>query len=1067
MAATEPVVPTSSLRVICSGVQNPTVDIVSIPSLPQLLPSYQPRDETSWIRDVFSHQFPTARVLLFRYDFAKSPTDVSWLQILREGTTLLYELIHQRSHPKEMNRPLVFICHSFGGMVLKQALLSAKQNVELSSIFKSTIGVLFFGCIHNHTPATFQTACIRCAALEMRIPLGRHEVSASLKGCDKWNILKDTLDKFRQLDIHFPIWSYCETRKTTYKTRRLRLAESLIACEEPLARLNIDKERFFQVDMDHLQISSFPTRGHPLFQQIIAVLNGMLATCKELQVSEEAAKDIDVEQTETTSEGSLSLTIEGSGLATPTSSNGSDDLGHLTEIQTRPLRLPCRSILPHKENLNFVGRSDIILRIHSILQPDNPGNKPNAQSVFALCGLGGVGKTQVAIRFAMEYMASFQAVLFAHADEPANLLADFARFAVDLGLVDPEESDRLYSYVPWLLVFDNADNPDGTILKFWPHCNRGAILITSRDKRLAARFGCQILPPLQEDEAVDLLLKLTSMESLKVPETDTFGDVEHGNNHQEQLQAARQIVHRLGCLPLGIYQAANLIVNDFCLLTEFLSAYDYRDLVTSGGGEGLFHNPIEEPYRHTLLNVWSMNFDSLSEDCQKLLNALSLLNPDMIELDMLASGATKASKAGERGWSIIDSPRKLAKQKAMLLHSSLLDQNHMAKTLSMHRLVQASCQYRMTPEQRQQAFHMASSLLHHVWPVAPRKNRHRPDLWPTQGRLLPHVLSMCRFYESSQQEDKTSLVGTREFAELLYNASWHNYERGTFEHSEPLLRAAEHYCLGHDGCELILADIYGARASVATETNQPSLALENFTLQYEFIDRAVKRGMVELPDIRYCFGVGGMGNGTHSMGQYEDAERWYRKCFDAFEGLNADKRIYGGNLAFCLIWQGKLDKTQEVIDPIINSVPDTGFRTGYIMYPLGNLQIARGEMDNAFKTHSDALRIYRLSLGDKHHRTADLCHKVGWHHHARKEYAQAVELLNRALAVYEARPTWYRNERARTKYKLGCVLQDMGKIEEGSQLINDAEQIRRDILGPNVLPGGERDFDALVMFWSR
>lgn len=262
------------------------------------------------------------------------------------------------------------------------------------------------------------------------------------------------------------------------------------------------------------------------------------------------------------------------------------------------------------------------------------------------------------------------------------------------------------------------------------------------------------------------------MKNLKAPGTNTFGDGEYQSNHQQQLQAARQIVRRLGCLPLGIYQAANLIVNDFCLFTEFLSAYDYRDLVTSTEGKGLFRTPIEEPYRHTLLNVWSMNFDSLSEDSQRLLNMLSLLNPDLIELDMLADGAIKASNAGERGWSIIDSPRKLAKQKAVLLHSSLLDQNPMAKALSMHRLVQAACQYRMTPEQQQQAFHMASSLLHHMWPVAPRKNRHRPDLWPAQGRLLPHVLSLCRFYENSQQEDKTSLAGTREFAELLYNASW-------------------------------------------------------------------------------------------------------------------------------------------------------------------------------------------------------------------------------------------------------------------------------------------------------
>lgn len=197
--------------------------------------------------------------------------------------------------------------------------------------------------------------------------------------------------------------------------------------------------------MDHLQISSFPTRGHPLFQEILVVLNGMLATCKQLQVSEEAARDTDVEQTETASERSLSLTFGRSGAATPTSSNSSDELGRLAETRTRQLRLPCRSILPHKENLNFVGRSDILLRIYRMLQPDKPGNKPNTQSVFALCGLGGVGKTQVAIRFAMEYMSSFQAVLFAHADEPANLLGDFARFAVDLGLVDPEESDRLYS----------------------------------------------------------------------------------------------------------------------------------------------------------------------------------------------------------------------------------------------------------------------------------------------------------------------------------------------------------------------------------------------------------------------------------------------------------------------------------------------------------------------------------------------------------------------------------------------------------------------------------------------
>ncbi|KAI1841737.1 hypothetical protein JX266_012105 [Neoarthrinium moseri] len=977
MTSIESELPEGGLRIVCSGVQGPTVDIVSIPSLPQLLPSYQPRDQESWIRDVFTHQFPTARVILFHYDFAKPPAaEACWLQILREGTTLF-----------------------FGGMVLKQvgrimlskplwgnnsdfyeALLSARQNPEFSSIFESTIGVLFFGCIHNHSPATFETTCLKCAVLEMHIPLVKHEVSTALKDCDKWGILKDTLDKFRQLDIHFPIWSYCESRKTSYKTHRLRPAESSILCTEPLARLNIDQELFFQVDMDHVEISLFPTRGHPLFQQILAVLNEMLAACKHTQSTEDSVL-VDDEDQHVLSD---SITYS-SGAATPSSSKILEEF-HMQRVD-RQINLPCRSIFPHKENPNFIGRASILETMYRVLYPD----------------------------------------------------------------------------VPCLLIFDNADNPDSSFLdKFWPQCSNGAILITSRVRTLATSFGGQVLQPLEEGEAVDLLVKLTRSQGPDASEQASG----HEELQVEQREAARQIVRRLGCLPLGIYQASKLIVNDFCLLTDFLSAYDYRDLVNPPESARIFRNPNEEPYRHTLLNVWSMNFESLSQDSQTLVNVLSFLNPDSIELELLAKGAQKMSRAGKNDWSIIDSTKKLTQQKAGILQSSLVDQNSATKTLSMHRLVQAACQYRMAPENRQDTFEMALSLLHHMWPVAPRNNRHRPDLWPSHARLLPHVLSLCRFYEDSQ-EDATPISGTLEFAELLYNASWYNYERGTFEHLEPLLRAAEHYCLRHENCEVVLADIYGAKASVATETNRQDTALENFQLQYTFLDRAIAKGTIELPHIRYCFALGGMGNGTQGMSQYVNAEQWYRECYKAYDGLDGDRKIYGGNLAFCLIWQGKLAEAEDILSPLIKDAPDMEFKTGYIMYPLGNLQIAQGEWEKAFRTHSHALKIYQHTLGDKHHRTADLCYKVGWHYHARKQYVEAMDLLHQALCVFDARPTWYRNEISRTKYKLGCVLQDMGKLNEGSQLINDAEQIRRDILGPGVAPGDERNFDELVMFWSR
>lgn len=77
------------------------------------------------------------------------------------------------------------------------------------------------------------------------------------------------------------------------------------------------------------------------------------------------------------------------------------------------------------------------------------------------------------------------------------------------------------------------------------------------------------------------------------------------------------------------------------------------------------------------------------------------------------------------------------------------------------------------------------------------------------------------------------------------------------------------------------------------------------------------------------------------------------------------------------------------------------------------------------------------------------------------------DLLRQALAVFDARPIWYRNERARTMFKLGCVLQDSGNTEEGQLLVKQAEELRREILRATVPPGDEKEFDTLVMFWSR
>ena len=73
-------------------------------------------------------------------------------------------------------------------------------------------------------------------------------------------------------------------------------------------------------------------------------------------------------------------------------------------------------------------REDIKLRLHENLHPRE--QLVPIQRSYALCGLGGVGKTQTALDYVFEYMEDYQALLWAHADSRAKLLESFAHFAI-------------------------------------------------------------------------------------------------------------------------------------------------------------------------------------------------------------------------------------------------------------------------------------------------------------------------------------------------------------------------------------------------------------------------------------------------------------------------------------------------------------------------------------------------------------------------------------------------------------------------------------------------------------
>ena len=76
-------------------------------------------------------------------------------------------------------------------------------------------------------------------------------------------------------------------------------------------------------------------------------------------------------------------------------------------------------------------------------------------------------------------------------------------------------------------------------------------------------------------------------------------------------------------------------------------------------------------------------------------------------------------------------------------------------------------------------------------------------------------------------------------------------------------------------------------------------------------------------------------------------------------------------------------------------------------------------------------------------------------------------MLEQALSIYN-NDSLYKNEIARTTYKLGCVLQDLGEMSNGRIEIEKAETLHRQMLsGAPDQDVDEESFDKLVMFWSR
>lgn len=454
------------------------------------------------------------------------------------------------------------------------------------------------------------------------------------------------------------------------------------------------------------------------------------------------------------------------------------------------LHLPCFLVNTHSANQDFCGREAILARLAAELLPSQKAVTVSSAGLrqFALCGFGGIGKTEIAREFVRRHKGSFDAVFWVMADEIVKLNYHYQQISLALGLEDASECqnqivsreivkgwlssprkgiadcDELSqsiqgdSEATWLIVFDNADDPM-ILADYWPQ-GSGSILITSRDPLAKTIFTSRSLGldlgPLSEQESLSLFSQLTDSVS------------EQGSSTMQQISNA------LGGVPLAISQMAGIIRRQDLTLSEFFELYTDHEEHASLYKTKFDTNYI--PYRHSLSTVWA--FEKLKPQARQLLELISFLDPDSIEEDLLIVATAKRLADGLqfRKSNFIEA-------RTELLSSSLVQRDKEKHQLSVHRIVQEAVLSTMDVKTKESIFDEILQILWGDWPSAMPKPSKEPVLakpkssgerlhvgrWPVCAAIYPHVLRLHQLWPTIPiASEATNLL----FAKLLTDAAW-------------------------------------------------------------------------------------------------------------------------------------------------------------------------------------------------------------------------------------------------------------------------------------------------------
>ncbi|KAK1656993.1 hypothetical protein BDP55DRAFT_43077 [Colletotrichum godetiae] len=687
-------------------------------------------------------------------------------------------------------------------------------------------------------------------------------------------------------------------------------------------------------------------------------------------------------------------------------------------------------IVPFGRNENFVGRDAILTRLLKRIPPS--ANKDACQRT-AIVGLGGVGKTQVAIEAAYRvrdahpgcsvfWVPAVNTVMF------ENAYRDIGR-ALNIQDIEDDQADvkglvkatlERGKIKSWLLIVDNADDTEllftsSKLTSYLPSSRKGSILLTTRNHQAAARFSGSLplrLVEMDTKEATNLLRK-------GLDETQ-FSDS----------QSTTQLLECLTYLPLAIRQAsAYMASNRTVTISKYLGyCKASSDKLVKLLSKDFDDQDRYEDIRNPVATTWLISFDQISRD-----NALAAKY-----LSFMCHLAEK------------DIPRALLPPERALLRSEN-DETKTDDEMKTHDEMGTHDEWETDDgmetddetdtDDEMNADEAISTLIAYAF-ILQRDTADRFDI----HRLVRLVMRNWLREQEREEEQVTETIYW-----LCERFPWPKHDNrkvwmAYLPHAQAALQV-ENWCTNDELlCDLLCSigesnNLLGKYAE-AEQIHRQTLELREKVLGPENPDT-----LTSMDNLAVVLG---------SQGKYDEAEQMHRQTLELREKVlgpeNPDTLISMNNLAVVLESQGKYDEVEQMhwqeLELCKKVLGPENPSTLTSMNNLAGVLQSQGKYDEAEQMHRQTLELREKVLGPENPDTLISMNNLALVLGSQGKYDEVEQMHRQTLELYQKVLGPENPSTLISMNNLAGVLESQGKYDEAEQMHRQTLELSEKVLGP-------------------